>query len=144
MDGNRRMMAACVGLVAVMGVAAGAAMGQQITVKVAPTGTWPQQAWGSPTAPEPTNKMMALDSVGNMYIVGQGGSLSGTKPPYNISLWKYSINGTLLWQRIWSDPAYKSSYGVAVGIESDGSAVYVAGAGLSGSQGGDVPPVVEG
>jgi hypothetical protein len=81
-----------------------------------------QKTWGG--SQNDTGHVLALDSLGNMFVVGTTSSFGPRSPGSSaILILKYAADGTLLWQRTWSN---SSEDGRGIAVDSAGS-VYVTG-----------------
>lgn len=81
-----------------------------------------QKTWGG--LQNDTGSALALDSSGNMFVVGTTSSFGPRNPGSSaILVLKYALDGTLLWQRTWSN---STEEGRGIAADSSGS-VYVTG-----------------
>ena len=64
---------------------------------------------------------VAVDSVGNVYVVGSTDSYGGQS---DFVLLKYDSYGNLMWQKVWGGP--QGDYGTGVAVDS-GDSVYITG-----------------
>jgi hypothetical protein len=81
-----------------------------------------QKTWGG--SKNDTGWALAQDSSGDMFVAGTTSSFGPRSPASSaILVLKYAVDGTLLWQRIWSN---SSEEGRGIAVDSAGS-VYVTG-----------------
>ena len=77
--------------------------------------------WGG--AANETGNAVAADSAGNIYITGETNSFGPHTPYPTLFLTKYDTNGTLVWQRTWSNTSETAN---AIALDSAGN-IYVTG-----------------
>lgn len=81
--------------------------------------------WGMPNALS-GGAGVTVDSSGEIFVVGGTGP-TGTLVDFSVLILKYSLNGGLLWQKLWGGPlAPKDDFGSGITVDSSGN-VYVTG-----------------
>ena len=81
-----------------------------------------EKTWGGTDGLGDLGWGVAVDSSGNIYVLGETGSFGAGQA--DVFLLKYGPNGTLLWQKTWGGT--KDDWGWGVAVDSSGN-VYVSG-----------------